>query len=111
MLERGRGSLRAPPMSVSPHFLLLLRGRRARFGSEFPVLSLTSIVASATGNAKGLRGAEAQFRGPAFMGARIFRLDLRSGRTGDPGIYPQPGTRRCASGTVEPLAMTRRGRL
>ena len=55
---------------------------------------------------------KSQFRGSAFLGAGIFRLDRRSRRRGDPGIYPQPGSRRCASGAVEPVAqMTPRSRL
>jgi len=49
---------------------------------------------------------KAQFRGPAFLGAGILRFDRGPGRRTDPGIYPQPGTGRCALGAVEPVAMT-----
>jgi len=46
-----------------------------------------------------------------FLGAGIFRLDRRSRRRSDPAIYPQPGKRGRASGAVEHVEMTRRGRL
>ena len=38
----------------------------------------------------GLRGTSAQFRGAAFLGAGIFRLDRWARRTGDPGICSPP---------------------
>ena len=59
----------------------------------------------------GLHGTQTQFRRSAFLGARIFRLDRRSRRRGDPGIYPPSGSRRRVPGTAEPVAMTSRGRL
>ena len=49
---------------------------------------------------------QAQFRGSAFLGAGILRLDRRSRRRGDPGVHPQPGREDDATGSVEPVALT-----
>ena len=42
----------------------------------------------------GVRRAEAQLRGPAFLGARILRLDGGAGRGGDPRVHPATRSRR-----------------
>jgi hypothetical protein len=59
----------------------------------------------------GLCGTETKFCWAAFLGARIFRFDRGAGRRRDPRIYPQPGTRRRASGAIEPMAITPGDRL
>ena len=41
--------------------------------------------------APGLCGASAQFCGTALLGSRIFCLDCRERRTGDPGVYSKSG--------------------
>src|ERR1700683_4489370 len=40
-----------------------------------------------------------------LLGTRIFRLDRRSRRNGDQGIYPESGKRRPKVGTTEPMAL------
>src|SRR3954454_207428 len=39
----------------------------------------------------GLRRKEAQLRRTAFLGQRVFRLDRRTGRGGDPVVHPETG--------------------
>ena len=52
------------------------------------------------------------FVGQHFWARGYFvSLDRKSGRRSHPGIYSQPGKRRHASGTVEHVEMTQRGRL
>ena len=52
-----------------------------------------------------------KFRWAALLGQRIFRFDRGARRGSDPGIYPQPGKRRRALGTVEPALSRCRGLL
>src|ERR1700756_1093947 len=46
------------------------------------------------------RTQDAEFSGPQILGSRILCHDRRSGRGGDPGIYPKPRTGRSAIGSV-----------
>ena len=51
------------------------------------------------------------FGGQHFWAPGIFRINRGAGLTGDPRVYPHPGTRRRPTGAVEPMAVTLRSRL
>ena len=54
----------------------------------------------------GLRGAEAQLRRAAFLGARILRVHGGARRGGDPRVHPEPGGGGQAPGSTEPVALS-----
>src|SRR5882757_1599175 len=51
--------------------------------------------------------AEARVRRSKFLGARIFRLDRRSGRNRHQGLHQETGYRRPEAGTIELVALGR----
>src|ERR1700751_6241324 len=53
------------------------------------------------------RTQDAEFSGPQILGSRIICQDRRSGRGGDPGLYPKPRTGRSAIGSVRAEDLSR----
>ena len=53
-----------------------------------------------------LRRTKARVRRTKLLGARVFRLDHRSRRSGHQGIFQEPGKRRSKVGTIEPVEVT-----
>ena len=53
----------------------------------------------------GLRRKEAQLRRTAFLGQRVFRLDRRTGRGGDPVVHPEAGAGGQTPGSAQSVAL------
>src|SRR6185312_15794664 len=53
----------------------------------------------------GLRRKEAQLRRAAFLGQRVFRLDRRTGRGGDPVVHPEAGAGGQTPGSAQSVAL------
>jgi len=54
-----------------------------------------------------VRGAEAELRGAALLGARLLRLDRRSRRRGHPPLHPGAGDRGQAHRPAPPVELSR----
>ena len=54
----------------------------------------------------GAWGAQAELCRTALLGARVLRVDSRSRRARHPGVHPEAGRSRHATGPIGPLAIT-----